>query len=105
MSAEIITPEMRATCLEARDTLIELEAANMLLRSKLDEARSKNLKMEFCLSAILLLDERQRTAPGAISEFLADFRSCCATIRVALGLAPLKGTKPVLAVDNVGRGA
>ena len=93
---ELVTSDLRATCLEARDKLIELDAANMILRSDLDEARSKRLLLELCLSCILpIAEEHAEQTKNDI------YTRTCAFIRSSLGKPPRKG-KPVLAVVKNG---
>jgi hypothetical protein len=79
-SIEILTPEIRETCLEARDKILALQ--------------TKILRLELSLSCVLPIAEKH----GDLVEL-----KTCAFIRQTIGeRVPPRG-KPVLVVDN-GRG-
>ncbi len=84
---ELVTPDLRATCLEARDKLIELQC-------ELDAARDESSRLKLYVELLLQISDR--------SAIGVDIRTC-ALIRENLGLAPRKG-KPVLAVVKNGDG-
>jgi hypothetical protein len=83
-SLEIVTDEMRATCLEAHDELVRLQA-------EIERLASDNLRLRLMLSCVLPVAEKH--ADNGVE------RRTCAFIRTSLGVPPA-ASKPVLVVDN-----
>lgn len=81
---ETVTPEMRATCLEAHDEILKLQ-------SDVERLSSENLRLRLMLSCVLPIAERH-------AVYGVESRTC-AHIRDSLGLGPL-ASKPALVVDN-----
>ncbi len=77
-------------------SLAEVEAANMILRSDLDETRSKLLLLELCLSCVLPIAEKH--AEQTNNDI---YIRTCAFIRSTLGKEPVR-RKPALSVVKNG---
>lgn len=80
-----------AEVLNIHDSLTGLRAELAEAEARLKANDRKILRMQFCLTAVLSLDEKLNDP---------DLRSCCNLIRYALELPPVKGSKPQLIVNN-----
>lgn len=73
----------------------DADAKVMMLRSELDESRSKRLLLELCLSCILpIAEEHAEQTKNDI------YTRTCAFIRSSLGKPPRKGKPALVVVKN-----